>query len=265
MGERRGAIHAIDPNWVWCVPILPLALTAAIYAGGFQTATFLFINTFTQYVPDTIWAWLTFLGNGWGIFAICFPLLLFAPRLLTAGIIAGVFSAITSVILKSIFDSPRPASILSEGSFYRIGEPLLLKAFPSGHTLTAFAIATALYFSCAKESRRPMLLVFFVATLVGLSRIGVGAHWLIDVLGGMACGLWCGMLGALLVQFIPKNQLTPTKIWPRIIALGGVFAMYSLLTQTMDLVLNLPLQYASAFLIAITLTLFTKNQFIKSE
>lgn len=265
MAEQRSPVHAICPIWVWFIPLFLLALAAALYFGELQSSTFIIINTFTQYLPDMIWAWLTFLGNGWGIFAICFPLLLLAPRLLTAGIIAGVISAITSIILKSVFNLPRPASVLSEGSFYRIGEPLLSNAFPSGHTLTVFAITAAFYFSCNKNSRRPMLLLFIFAALVGISRSAIGAHWLTDVLGGAAFGLWCGMLGAIFIQYVPVDLLTPTKIWPRFIAIGGVFAIYSHLTRTMDLVHNLPLQYASAALIAITLVLFIKAQFITSK
>ena len=74
------------PSFAWFIPLIPLALAGAIYFGEFQSSSFLFINRFTQFLPDTLWAWLTFLGNGWGVFALAFPLLLLAPRLLTAGI-----------------------------------------------------------------------------------------------------------------------------------------------------------------------------------
>ena len=261
--------HQLTPNicavWVWFIPLIPLTFAAALFFGNLQTLSFLWVNSFTQYVPDMIWAWLTFLGNGWGIFAICFPLLLLAPRLLTAGIIAGAISAIASSTLKFLFELPRPAAVLDAESFYRIGEPLLHKAFPSGHTLTAFAIASALYFSCKIQTRQPLLVLFIVAALVGLSRNAVGAHWLTDVFGGAAFGMWCGLLGALLAQYIPEDWLAPTKIWPRLIAMGGLVALYSHFTQTMDLTHNLPLQYASIALIVITLVLFTKTQFIKSQ
>ena len=137
------------PNLAWLIPLLPIALATAIYFGEFQSSSFLFVNRFTQILPDTLWAWLTFFGNGWGVFAMAFPLLLLAPRLLTAGILTGVIAALASAFLKSWFDLPRPAGLLEDGSFYRIGEPLLNRAFPSGHTITAFAIASALYFLVA--------------------------------------------------------------------------------------------------------------------
>jgi membrane-associated phospholipid phosphatase len=252
------------PFFAWFIPLVPLALASVIYFGEFQSSSFLFINRITQLLPDTLWAWLTFLGNGWGIFAISFPLLLLAPRLLTAGIFSGAIAAIASSTLKALFDLPRPASVLSDGAFYRLGEPLLHKSFPSGHTLTAFAIASALYFSADKNKRTPLLLLFFIAALVGLSRSAVGAHWLTDVLGGAGVGIWCGMLGALLSNQFSENQLGPKKIWSHIIALGGVVAMYAHLTQMMDLELNLPLQYLSIAIVAFTLVFYVKAQFTQT-
>ena len=253
------------PTSAWFIPVIPIALAAAIYFGEVQSSSFLFINRFTQLLPDTVWAWLTFFGNGWGVFAMAFPLLLLAPRLLTAGIFAGGFAAITSFSLKNFFDLPRPAGILLDGSFYRIGEPLLNRALPSGHTLTAFAIASALYFSVDQSKRRPMLLIFVFASLIGLSRNAVGAHWLTDVLAGAGVGMWCGLLGATLAQHISDSQLSPKNLWPRVIAIAGALSIYVHLTQIMDLELNLPLQYASITIIALTLILFIKAQFIKTK
>jgi membrane-associated phospholipid phosphatase len=249
------------PLFAWFIPLLPLALAGAIYFGEFQSGSFLFVNRFTQLLPDALWAGLTFFGNGWGVFALAFPLLLLAPRMLTAGIFAGGIAALASTLLKQYFDLPRPAGLLTDGSFYRLGEPLLHKSFPSGHTITAFAVASALYFSCDKDKRQPMLLVFVLAGLVGVSRSAVGAHWLTDVLAGAGVGIWCGMLGALLAHQFPENQLGPRKIWSHLIALGGVIAMYAHLTLIMDLELNLPLQYLSIAIVAFTLIFYVRAQF----
>ncbi|MBU3550184.1 phosphatase PAP2 family protein [Polynucleobacter sp. MWH-Berg-3C6] len=252
------------PALAWFIPLAPLALAFAIYFGELQNSSFLFLNQLARSLPDTLWAWLTFLGNGWGVFAIAFPLLLLAPRALSAAVFAGVLSALTSPLLKNYFALPRPAGVLTEGSFYRLGEPLLHNAFPSGHTITAFATATALYFSCDKDKRKPALLLFFIAALVGLSRSAVGAHWVTDVLGGAGFGMWCGMLGALLASRVPEKYLSPQGICLRIVAIGGIAAIYAHLTQIMDHQLNQPLQYASVVILLITLVLFIKAQFNKS-
>ncbi len=249
------------PTLVWFVPLAPLTLAFAIYSSELQSSSFLFINQLAQLLPDMLWVWLTFLGNGWGVFAIVFPLLLLAPRVLTAGIIAGAISAIASTILKNYFDLPRPAGVLTDGSFYRLGEPLLHNAFPSGHTLTAFAVATSLYFSCDQNKRKPMLLLFIIAAFVGLSRSAIGAHWLTDILGGAGFGIWCGLLGALFAKGIPQKYFSLKGAWLRLVAIGGVTAIYVHLTQIMDHQLNLPLQYASIAILLITLAFFIKAQF----
>jgi len=249
------------PTVAWLVPLAPIAIALGIYFGELQITSFLFINHFTQLLPDTLWAWLTFLGNGWGIFAILFPLLLLAPRLLSAGIFAGAFAAIASTILKNYFDLPRPAGLLGQDNFHRVGDALFNKAFPSGHTLTAFAVMSAIYFVSDSEKRKHLGIVFLLAALIGLSRNAVGAHWLTDVMAGAGVGLWCGMIGALCALRLPEIQLSPNKTWPRIIALGGIASIYIHYTQVIDLDLNLPLQYASIAIVSITLIFFGKAQF----
>ena len=260
MTEQRKSTLTIPSFWVWCIPLLPLSLAAAIYFGGLQTPTFLFINRYTQILPDTLWAWLTFIGNGWGIFALCFPLLLLAPRLLGAGLLASLIGGAVSQIIKPFLDFPRPAGVLALEDFYRIGEPLLQRAMPSGHTLTAFAVASGIYFASDRDKRSTLWWVFIIAGFAGISRNALGAHWLTDVLAGCALGLWSGMLGAVMMRFIPDAQLAPNKLGPRLIALGGLATIYALLTQTLDSELNQSLQYACVALICITLTLFVRAQ-----
>jgi hypothetical protein len=68
------------------------------------------------------------------------------------------------------------------------------------------------------------------------------------------------MLGAILVKRIPEAQLSPTKMGPRLLALGGLASIYVMLTQSLDSELNQSLQYACAVLISITLALFIKAQ-----
>jgi membrane-associated phospholipid phosphatase len=264
MTEQRRSILAIASFWVWCLPLLPLSLAIVLYLSELQTPTFLFINRYTQILPDTLWTWLTFLGNGWGIFAICFPLLLLAPRLLSAGLLASLIGGTLSQIIKPFLDFPRPAGTLPLENFYRIGEPLLYRAMPSGHTITVFAAVAGIYFASDRDKRISLWWIFIIASLSGLSRIALGAHWLTDVLAGCAIGVWSGMFGAILAGWIPESQLSPMKAGPRLLALAGLAAIYVMLTQTLDSPLNQSLQYACVVLISITLALFFKAQMPKA-
>lgn len=251
---------SIAPSWVWLLPLFPLGLAVALYFGELQTPSFLLINRYTQLFPDTLWTWFTFLGNGWGIFALCFPLLLLAPRLLCAGLFASTIGGIISQTLKRLLDLPRPSSVLALEDFYRVGEPLLNRAMPSGHTLTAFSVAAGIYFATEQSKRNAIWWIFILAGLSGISRNALGAHWFTDVLAGCAIGLWSGMLGAAIAQLIPENQLKPKMIIPRLLALGGLASIYVLLSQTLDSSLNHSLQYACALLVGITFALFVKAQ-----
>jgi PAP2 superfamily. len=59
--------------------------------------------------------------------------------------------------------------------------------FPSGHTFLAFS--TAVFLSDRFKNKNISVFLFFVATLVGLSRILVGAHFISDVIGGLVIGI----------------------------------------------------------------------------
>ena len=248
-------------SWVaWSIPLVPIGIGAALYFTDAQQSTFLAINASTRLAPDWIWTWITFLGNGWGVFVLSFPLLILAPRTLSAGIFAGGVAGIVSALLKNAFNLPRPAGILQEHEFYRIGEAVFHKAMPSGHTLTAFAVASAYFFTVPAEKRKPFVLLFIAASAVGLSRNAIGAHWLTDVLVGAGLGIWCGLIGAKLASLLPNKQLSPRSSWLRLIAIGGLASLYVLLNETLDHPLNMPLQYAGIALVLLTLAVFLQQQ-----
>ena len=58
-------------------------------------------------------------------------------------------------------------------------------SFPSGHSATAFACATVIAWA-APRLRIP---AFVLAAAIAWSRVYVGVHWPLDVLGGAALGV----------------------------------------------------------------------------
>ncbi len=109
-----------------------------------------------------------------------------------AGIIALALSGSAVQLAKVIWNRPRP--LLQIFDVRVVGEPLFTHSFPSGHSMTAFAVAIA----CSVFVPRLRYLLIPVAVLTAISRIYVGAHFPLDVaygaLAGTLIGIWCGRL-----------------------------------------------------------------------
>jgi len=115
------------------------------------------------------------------------------PFLLT---LLSIFSSRwISRFFKLFFDRPRP--LMSLENVHVLGKEYYTYSFPSGHATVAFAFATILAFKIPK-TRIP---VFILATLIGVSRIYIGAHYPSDVLAGAVLG--CGVSAVIL--FVEKR------------------------------------------------------------
>jgi hypothetical protein len=64
-------------------------------------------------------------------------------------------------------------------------------SFPSGHTATAFSIATVIATQCSDKKAIPVI-CYSAATLVGISRLTEHEHWASDVFVGGIMGYLCG-------------------------------------------------------------------------
>lgn len=108
-----------------------------------------------------------------------------AQQVTVQGMEALAAVALTSTVGKHIFRVERPqGDPLHKHYFDRFSDD----AFPSGHTMSAFATATVV--SGQYPSVAPI--AYGAATLVGLSVIERGWHWPSDVLAGAALGTSIG-------------------------------------------------------------------------
>lgn len=242
--------------WHWALPFIVAALTAPLWLGLYEPGVFRALNRWFSVLPDIVWALLSLFGTGWAIYAATAPALWRAPRIILAWICAAPLAGVLTRVGKNLADNPRPLEVLGLEGIHVIGEPLFIAAMPSGHAITAFAGATAIYFALEPGRRLRWLWLFVFALGVACSRIAVGAHWPADVSVGAAIGLLSGLTGAWLAGRIPERHLRPQAWLMRGVAVFGLYCLYVLWTDEMGFAINLPYQYALGAFLAACLALF---------
>jgi membrane-associated phospholipid phosphatase len=75
-------------------------------------------------------------------------------------------------------------------------------SFPSGHATMAFACATVL----AWRVRRLAVPAYVLAAAIAWSRVYVGVHWPLDVLGGAVLGVLVATALLMLVAIRPRSR-----------------------------------------------------------
>jgi len=147
----------------------------------------------------------TRLGEEWTYISLLVFFLFIRFRYALLVPITGIVVTIISFLSKNFFLHPRPSLYYKElGTLADInlieGVYLVkgLSSFPSGHTMSAFAIFTlvALLFN---NKRSMALILFTLAIIVGFSRIYLVQHFLKDVYLG-------GIMGVIIAFIIFKIQ-----------------------------------------------------------
>jgi membrane-associated phospholipid phosphatase len=148
------------------------------------------INGLHNPVLDTVFTYVTRLGEGW-ILVPLFVFSLFRRFTYSLGclIVAAGHGILSSIIKRLIFPHVmRPAGVLDNDLLYFVPgvEVHTHNAFPSGHTATIFC--TAVFASLLFRNRTAAIVLMLVALLVGISRIYLLQHFLLDVAGGALLG-----------------------------------------------------------------------------
>ena len=99
-------------------------------------------------------------------------------------LVAGLGTYVAAKVVKGIWPRGRPDDLLADVVVR--GAAALGRGFVSGHAATLTALAVVAW---PWLSRRGRIVVAVLVTVVCLSRVYVGAHLPLDVLGGAALGL----------------------------------------------------------------------------
>lgn len=190
-----------------------------LFAKG-KAGSFMALNAFHAAWLDSYFQWHTSLGDG--LFAVFLSLLLFVffkkRKLGFIMLVAYCLTGIVAQVIKPIVHSPRPKAFFYPGHLPFFIDDIIHSgnsSFPSGHTVTAFALATVLVFFTAKKWLHMIWL--FLAISVGFSRIYLSQHFLQDVLAGSFIGVlgavlcihWCARIDEQKLLFWKRSRPVP--------------------------------------------------------
>jgi membrane-associated phospholipid phosphatase/tRNA A-37 threonylcarbamoyl transferase component Bud32 len=158
--------------------------------GRVETGAFDLVNGLPGWLFAPVWGVMQ-LGALGAVPAVAVVALVLRRRRLALDLaVAGGLAWLAARFVKDAFDRPRPGGLLD--LVVHRGPEAVGLGFVSGHTAVAVALATAASPHLPRPWRR---VVWAAAAVVGLSRIYVGAHLPLDVVGGAGLG-WA--IGALL-------------------------------------------------------------------
>lgn len=176
---------------------------------------FLSLNSKHSFWLNIFFVNYTFFGDGIFTLALC-GILFYKKqhKLALCILVAFLTSGIFVQVLKNLIFAPRPI-IFFEASQYLFKLDNFgnsgggYSSFPSGHTTSAFALATTLTVYFRKKYMG--ILLFLAAILVGYSRVYLAQHFPIDVLIGALIGTLFATLSIIFLKkeikfYVPKNN-----------------------------------------------------------
>ncbi len=164
--------------------LVSAALASAHTLKGLEKQVFDFIYGWPNGLKPALWT-ITQLGSIWTFIAASLIFVWQQKKHLAAKlIICGLSSYLLTSVLKGLIDRPRPELLLPGVVTREIMAPGM--GFPSGHT-AAITVAALIIAPYLKKKYR--WLAYLAIAMVAISRIYLGVHAPLDVVGGFALGV----------------------------------------------------------------------------
>jgi len=186
--------------YFWALALLFLTGSLLLAIDG-KGGSFILLNSYHTDWLNTFFINYTNVGDG--LFALFISVILFfykRKKQALALLLSFLISGLLVQIIKNLVTSPRPRLFFTSGQYTQFIEGVTLSnnsSFPSGHTASAFAVATVLVLTM--QNKNWQLPILFAATLAGYSRMYLAQHFLTDVMMGAFLGLIAGIFSVYLV------------------------------------------------------------------
>jgi membrane-associated phospholipid phosphatase len=197
-------MHIIKSALFYFKSLLAILLLAAVMLliNG-HANSFLILNSYHHQVADFLFYYITYLGDGW--FAVVLSVVLFAfPKTRKLAIVvfaAYAVSGLLAQLVKNLVEASRPSVYFTLEQYQKFVPGVDLAgahSFPSGHTTTAFSLATVL--ASYAQNKKVQIVYLALAIAAGYSRIYLGQHFLTDVLAGALLGSLTAVVAVLIAE-----------------------------------------------------------------
>lgn len=196
-------LSALGKNKIYfCSLLIALLLCVPALLVYGKEAAFIPLHSYHPFYLNVFFINYTFTGDG--IFALCLIALIFfyfkrkqfGFTLLYSFLISGI----TTQLIKNLANPSNPKFYFESGTYLNFTNDFIVGSSSgfSGHTATAFAIATVM--ALMFKNKNLQLLILMGAILVAYSRIYLAQHFLLDVMAGALLGSVSGLLGFYLAQ-----------------------------------------------------------------
>ena len=182
-------LQTLKPFRYFLLPyLLVFVMSFTLFMIFSKADLFLFINSRHNSFFDVFFSAATNIGDGisFGI-VLLIAFFLVSRKDFYLGVVIFAMTSLVSTIFKRVFfnDALRPSAWFPNPKIIHFVEGVTVythNSFPSGHTITAFALVFYSTYIC--KSKCYGMLFLIIGILVGYSRIYLGQHFFADVLFG---------------------------------------------------------------------------------
>lgn len=172
----------------------------------------LFFNDLRYEPFNSIFSFFTRGGEVWAYFLFGLVAIFWRPRYAFIIALMGLVTIPLMYLLKDAIGVDRPITYFEKrvdlAKIILVPSVIMNRgqtSFPSGHTMAAFALFSLLTLMVGSRYARMGLFFALLAILVGISRVFLAQHFLVDVLGGAVLGLMLsGLVWRVSAKFLPQ-------------------------------------------------------------